>query len=56
MSNQTKGTHEYQDDPRNADIRIDINGEHFSRDAAKVSVFDSGEFFSQPAQHARSDL
>ncbi|MCP4769400.1 MAG: aminotransferase class IV [Gammaproteobacteria bacterium] len=42
MSNQTKGTHEYQDDPRNANIRIDINGEHFSRDAAKVSVFDSG--------------
>jgi len=42
MSNQTKGTHEYQDDPRNADIRIDINGKHFARDAAKVSVFDSG--------------
>jgi len=42
MSNQTKGTHEYQDDPRNADIRIDINGEHFSRAEAKVSVFDSG--------------
>ena len=42
MSNQTKGTHEYQDDPRNAGILIDINGEHFARDEAKVSVFDSG--------------
>ncbi len=42
MNNQTKGTHEYQDDPRNADIIIDINGEYFARDQAKVSVFDSG--------------
>jgi len=37
-----KGTHEYQDDPRNASILIDINGELFARDQAKVSVFDSG--------------
>jgi branched-chain amino acid aminotransferase len=37
-----KGTHEYQDDPRNASILIDINGELFSRDEARVSVFDSG--------------
>ena len=42
MNSQTKGTHEYQDDPRNADIIIDINGEFFARDQAKVSVFDSG--------------
>ena len=42
MNNQTKGTHEYQDDPRNADIIIDINGEFFAREQAKVSVFDSG--------------
>jgi branched-chain amino acid aminotransferase len=42
MNSQTKGTHEYQDDPRNADILIDINGEHFVRDEARVSVFDSG--------------
>jgi len=42
MNNQTKGTHEYQDDPRNADIIIDINGEYFGRDEAKISVFDSG--------------
>jgi branched-chain amino acid aminotransferase len=42
MNNQTRGTHEYQDDPRNADIFIDINGEYFARDEAKVSVFDSG--------------
>ena len=31
-----KGTHEYQDDPRNASILIDINGELFARDQAKV--------------------
>jgi len=37
-----KGTHEYQDDPRNASILIDINGELFPRSEAKVSVFDSG--------------
>jgi branched-chain amino acid aminotransferase len=37
-----KGTHEYQDDPRNTSILIDINGELFPRDQAKVSVFDSG--------------
>ena len=42
MNNQTKGTHEYQDDPRNADIIIDINGEYFIRGEAKVSVFDTG--------------
>ena len=36
------GTHDYVDDPRNASIRIDINGELFPRDEAKVSVFDSG--------------
>ena len=42
MTKQTKGTHEYQDDPRNAGIRIDINGEFFAREEARVSVFDSG--------------
>ena len=36
------GTHEYLDDPRNQNILIDINGEHFPRDEARVSVFDSG--------------
>jgi branched-chain amino acid aminotransferase len=38
----SKGTHEYRDDPRNADILIDINGEYFAREAARISVFDSG--------------
>ncbi len=37
-----KGTHDYQDDPRNANILIDINGKIFKRAEAKVSVFDSG--------------
>ncbi len=37
-----KGTHDYRDDPRNRDILIDINGHHFHRDKAMVSVFDSG--------------
>jgi len=37
-----KGTHDYQVDPRNENILININGEMFHRDEAKVSVFDSG--------------
>ncbi|MDA1101733.1 MAG: aminotransferase class IV [Proteobacteria bacterium] len=36
------GTHDYEQDPRNAGILISINGELFPRDEAKVSVFDSG--------------
>ncbi|MGH8283247.1 MAG: aminotransferase class IV [Gammaproteobacteria bacterium] len=38
----SKGTHDYRDDPRNADIKISINGELFARAEARVSVFDSG--------------
>ncbi len=37
-----KGTHEYAGDARNEDILIEINGEHFHRSEAKISVFDSG--------------
>jgi branched-chain amino acid aminotransferase len=36
------GTHDYADDPRNADILISVNGELAPRDKAVVSVFDSG--------------
>ena len=36
------GTHEYTDDPRNADILIYVNGELLPRKEATVSVFDSG--------------
>lgn len=42
MTDTSKGTHEYEDDPRNADILISVNGELFARDKAMVSVFDSG--------------
>jgi branched-chain amino acid aminotransferase len=38
----SKGTHNYVDDPRNAEILININGELFPRAEAKISVFDSG--------------
>ena len=38
----TTGTHDYVDDPRNADILISINGKLVPRDEAVVSVFDSG--------------
>lgn len=38
----THSTHAYEEDPRNRDILIDINGELFHRDEAKISVFDSG--------------
>ena len=37
-----KGSHDYEDDPRNATVRISINGELFPRDEARISVFDSG--------------
>lgn len=36
------GTHDYQDDPRNVEILIDINGVQKRRAEAMVSVFDSG--------------
>ncbi|MDX1433285.1 MAG: aminotransferase class IV [Gammaproteobacteria bacterium] len=36
------GTHEYQDDPRNADILVHVNGELVPRSQARISVFDSG--------------
>ncbi len=38
----TQGTHEFVDDPRNAAIRIYVNGELKPRAEAVVSVFDSG--------------
>ena len=38
----TQGTHHYVPDGRNENILIDVNGEHFQRAEAKVSVFDSG--------------
>ncbi len=37
-----KGTHEYEDDPRNAGILIHVNGELVPRAEASISVFDSG--------------
>jgi branched-chain amino acid aminotransferase len=35
-------THDAEEDPRNRDIRIWVNGEIVHRDEAKVSVYDSG--------------
>ncbi len=37
-----KGTHEALADKRNEDVLIYINGEFFTRENAKISVFDSG--------------
>ena len=37
-----KGTHDYVDDPRNADVLISLNGKLVPRAEATVSVFDSG--------------
>ncbi|GAB5561901.1 MAG: D-amino acid aminotransferase [Synoicihabitans sp.] len=36
------GTHDYVDDPRNADVLISLNGKLVPRAEATVSVFDSG--------------
>jgi branched-chain amino acid aminotransferase len=38
----THGTHDALEDPRNASVKIYVNGELVPRDEAKVSVFDSG--------------
>lgn len=38
----THSTHAYEHDPRNDEIKIDINGALFRRQDAKISVFDSG--------------
>lgn len=38
----TKGTHDYDEDSRNAEIKISVNGELVPRAEARVSVFDSG--------------
>ncbi|MGH8117953.1 MAG: aminotransferase class IV, partial [Rhodanobacteraceae bacterium] len=38
----SKGTHDYAPDPRNAAIRVSLNGQLVARDEAKVSVFDAG--------------
>ncbi|MDP6774335.1 MAG: aminotransferase class IV [Rhodospirillales bacterium] len=37
-----KGTHEYEEDARNASILVDVNGKLVPRGEAVVSVFDSG--------------
>ncbi len=37
-----RGTHDYDPDPRNADVLIDVNGALVPRAEASVSVFDSG--------------
>lgn len=36
------GTHDFYDDPRNADVLVSVNGELHPRAKAVVSVFDSG--------------
>src|SRR5262245_38797739 len=36
------GSQDFADDPRNADLRIYLNGELVPRSDAKVSVFDAG--------------
>lgn len=40
--NDTLTTHDALEDPRNADIKIYVNGDIVHRDDAKVSVYDSG--------------
>jgi branched-chain amino acid aminotransferase len=42
MAEQVHGVHEYEDDPRNEDILVWVNGRVTPRAEAVVSVFDSG--------------
>jgi branched-chain amino acid aminotransferase len=39
---QSKGTHDYDDDPRNAEVLVHVDGRLVPRAQAVVSVFDSG--------------
>lgn len=41
LTPMSHSTHSYRADPRNAAVQINIDGEMFGRDEAKVSVFDS---------------
>ena len=38
----THGTHNAESDERNNNVKIYVNGDFFSRNEAKISVFDSG--------------
>src|SRR5690606_14882605 len=42
MTNHAQTTHDAEDDPRNQNILIYVNGELMLRAEAKVSVYDSG--------------
>ncbi|MFD1383533.1 aminotransferase class IV [Rhodanobacter aciditrophus] len=42
MNNTQRSAQAYEGDPRNADVKIYVDGEFKSRDDAKVSIFDSG--------------
>ena len=42
MTNNSHSTHDAEEDPRNKNIKIYVNGEIVPRDQAKVSVYDSG--------------
>lgn len=42
VEDMATGTHEFDDDARNADVLISVNGELVQRADATVSVFDSG--------------
>ncbi|MEL6641896.1 MAG: aminotransferase class IV, partial [Pseudomonadota bacterium] len=42
MSDQKRTSHDSEEDPRNLDTKVYVNGEIFHRDEAKVSVYDSG--------------
>ena len=42
MNKESKGTHDYLDDPRNSEVLVYVNGDFVPRQDAKISVFDSG--------------
>ncbi|MEM7765985.1 MAG: aminotransferase class IV [Pseudomonadota bacterium] len=42
MDDGPHGAHDYQPDPRNADVLVSVNGDLIHRDKATVSVFESG--------------
>ena len=42
MNKESKGTHDYLEDPRNSEVLVYVNGDFVPRQDAKISVFDSG--------------
>ena len=46
-----RGTHDYVEDLRNAEVMVYINGKFYPRQDASISVFDSGFLLGDGVSH-----